>query len=161
MDLSIVIVNFNTRELTKQTVDYVCRSVSDLEYEIIIADNSTSRAGCYDETDDRVKLIKGLPNKGFGNACNIGAEKAIGRYVLFLNSDTIVQKSSLEKCVKYMDEHHDVGLSLIHILLLASCEARSISLLAPVVIKPNSTSSALRPARSTTISESISSLVIR
>lgn len=109
MDLSIVIVNFNTRELTKQTVDYVCRSVSDLEYEIIIADNSTSRAGCYDETDDRVKLIKGLPNKGFGNACNIGAEKAIGRYVLFLNSDTIVQKSSLEKCVKYMDEHHDVG----------------------------------------------------
>ena len=109
MDLSIVIVNFNTRELTKQTVDYVCQSISDLEYEIIIADNSTSKTGAYDVTDDRVKLIKDLPNNGFGNACNIGAKKAIGRYVLFLNSDTIVQKGSLEKCVKYMDEHHDVG----------------------------------------------------
>lgn len=109
MDLSIVIVNFNTRELTKQTVDAVCETTQNIEYEIIIADNSTSPKATYPEEDKRVKLIANLPNNGFGNACNIGAAKAIGRYVLFLNSDTLVQQGTLEKCVKYLDENHDVG----------------------------------------------------
>jgi GT2 family glycosyltransferase len=109
MDLSIVIVNFNTKELTKQTIDAVCDTTENIEYEIIVADNSTKPHESYYEDDGRVKLIKDLPNNGFGNACNIGAARAIGRYVLFLNSDTLVQRGTLEKSVKYMDENHDVG----------------------------------------------------
>jgi hypothetical protein len=109
MDLSIVIVNFNTRELTKQTIDAVCATTKNISYEIIVADNSTSKKDSYDRADDRVKLLADLPNNGFGNACNIGASKAIGRYVLFLNSDTIMQPGTLDKCVAYLDSHSDVG----------------------------------------------------
>lgn len=109
MDLSVVIVNFNTRELTKQTIDAVCDSTQDIEYEIIVADNSTDSKKSYDEKDSRVQLIKNLPNNGFGNACNIGASKAVGRYVLFLNSDTIVQNGTLKKCVEFMDKQHKTG----------------------------------------------------
>jgi hypothetical protein len=74
-----------------------------------VADNSTSKKDSYDKNDDRVKLLSDLPNNGFGNACNIGASKAIGRYVLFLNSDTIMQPDTLDKCVAYLDSHPDVG----------------------------------------------------
>ncbi len=117
MDLSIVIVNFNTKELTKQTIDAVCSSTQNIDYEIIVADNSTLPRESYYEEDGRVKLIKNLPNNGFGNACNIGAAKAIGRYVLFLNSDTIVQQGTLEKCVKYMDTNHQIGCMGIKTIL--------------------------------------------
>ena len=117
MDLSIVIVNFNTRELTKQTIDAVCDSTQNIDYEIIVAENSTSSKDSYPTDDKRVKLISGLPNNGFGNACNIGAAKAIGRYVLFLNSDTLMQNGTLEKCVDYMDTHSDVGCLGIKTLL--------------------------------------------
>lgn len=109
MDLSVVIVNFNTGELTKQTVDAVCDSTGNIEYEIIVADNSTKSEKSYDERDKRVQLIKNLPNNGFGNACNIGAARAVGRYVLFLNSDTLVQKGTLDKCVEFMDKNHKTG----------------------------------------------------
>ncbi len=109
MDLSIVIVNFNTKDLTKQTIDTVCESTENIDYEIIVADNSTNPVESYYPNDTRVKLIKDLPNNGFGNACNIGTAKAIGRYVLYLNSDTLIGKGTLEKCVKYMDENHDIG----------------------------------------------------
>ncbi len=109
MDLSIIIVNFNTKDLTKQTVDAVCETTKNIEYEIIVADNSTSLKDSYYDNDSRVKLIKNLPNNGFRNACNIGAARAIGRYVLFLNSDTLMQQDTLEKCVKYLDTHHDTG----------------------------------------------------
>lgn len=117
MDLSIVIVNFNTKELTKQTIDAVCSTTENIEYEIIVADNSTSPKDSYYKDDKRVKLICGLPNNGFGNACNIGAAKALGRYVLFLNSDTLMQDGTLEKCVKYLDENHDAGCLGIKTLL--------------------------------------------
>ena len=68
MDLSIVIVNFNTKDLTKQTIDTVCGTTENITYEIIVADNSTSPLESYSDADTRVKLIKNLPNNGFGNA---------------------------------------------------------------------------------------------
>lgn len=109
MDLSIVIVNYNTKELTSQTVKSVIDTTKGIDYEIIVADNSSDSSQYFTSEDKRVKVIPNVENKGFGNACNIGAKMAVGRYVLFLNSDTIMQNDTLEKCVKYMDTHSDVG----------------------------------------------------
>lgn len=109
MDLSIVIVNYNTKKLTSQTVKSVIDTTKGIDYEIIVADNSSDSSQYFTSEDKRVKVIPNVENKGFGNACNIGAKMAVGRYVLFLNSDTIMQKDTLEKCVKYMDIHSDIG----------------------------------------------------
>lgn len=109
MDLSIIIVNYNTKKLTAQTINSVMDTTEGIEYEIIVADNSSRTSEVFSSDDPRVKVLSGLENKGFGNACNIGAEAATGRYVLFLNSDTIMQKDTLGKCVEYMDKNRTAG----------------------------------------------------
>lgn len=109
MDLSIVIVNHNTKNLTTQTVESVIDTTTGIDYEIIVVDNSSKAKEYFKSNDPRVRVIPKVENKGFGHACNIGAETAIGRYVLFLNSDTIMQTYTLRKSVEYMDSHRDVG----------------------------------------------------
>ncbi len=109
MDLSVIIVNHNTKKLTEQTVSSVAATTRGVDYEIIIVDNSSDKSEAYPADDSRVKLIANVENKGFGHACNVGVNIAIGRYILFLNSDTIMHKGSLKKCIDYMDKHVDTG----------------------------------------------------
>lgn len=109
MDLSIVIVNHNTKKLTAQTIQSVFDTSNDVKYEIIVVDNSSKAEEEYSSEDSRVKVITKVENKGFGHACNIGVNYAVGRYILFLNSDTLMQEDTLRKCVEYMDSHIEVG----------------------------------------------------
>lgn len=109
MDLSIVIVNHNTKKLTEQTIKSVFETTNNISYEIIVADNSSDPLQVLDICDERVKIIKNVENKGFGNACNIGTKIAIGKYILYLNSDTIMKPQTLEKAVNYMEEHIQTG----------------------------------------------------
>ena len=108
MDLSIVIINHDTKELTSQTINSVMKTTKTLSYEIIVVDNSDTPSQRYVQ-DDFCIVLSGMPNKGFGHACNAGARQAAGRYILFLNSDTILHDGALEKCVEYLDSHTDVG----------------------------------------------------
>lgn len=117
MDLSIVIVNYNTKALTAQTVNSVIATTSGIDYEIIVADNSSKPSEYYESNDKRVKVLCKVENRGFGYACNIGANIAIGRYILFLNSDTIMENGTLKGAVAYMDSHSDIGCLGIKTLL--------------------------------------------
>lgn len=109
MDISVIIVNYNTRKLCAQTVRSVLDNLGDMSAEIIIADNSSMASEVFSSTDSRVKVFSGLPNKGFGTASNYGAEKASGKYILFLNSDTIMQPKTLPRAVSYMETHPETG----------------------------------------------------
>lgn len=117
MDLSIVIVNYNTKNLTTQTVNSIISSTNGIDYEIIVVDNSSNTSEYFEMEDKRVKILSKVENKGFGHACNIGANIAIGRYILFLNSDTIMRNGTLKGAVKYMDSHSDIGCLGIKTLL--------------------------------------------
>ena len=117
MDLSIVIVNYNTRILTTQTVKSVIASTRGIDYEIIVVDNSSKVSEYFEMEDKRIKILSKVDNKGFGHACNIGANIAIGRYILFLNSDTIMSDGTLKGAVEYMDMHSDIGCLGIKTLL--------------------------------------------
>ncbi|MCD8089639.1 MAG: glycosyltransferase family 2 protein, partial [Clostridiales bacterium] len=117
MDISVVIVNYNTKELCRQAVEAVLNNLDDLSAEVIVADNSSKRAEFFTSDDSRVRVFSRLPNKGFGTASNFGARKALGRYILFLNSDTIMQPGTLKRVVTYMDENPDVGCAGIRTLL--------------------------------------------
>ncbi len=117
MDLSIVIVNYNTKRLTAQTINSVIKTTEGIEYEIIVVDNSSDTSEYFEMNDKRVKILSRVENKGFGHACNKGANVAIGRYILFLNSDTIMERDTLKCAVSYMDKHSDIGCLGIKTLL--------------------------------------------
>lgn len=111
MDLSVIIVNYNTKKLLAQTIESVLETGTGLEYEIIVVDNASSDGSCtmVSENYKTVKLIENKNNLGYAKANNIGIKSSIGRYVLLLNSDTVVKEGCLQACIGYMEEHEDIG----------------------------------------------------
>lgn len=111
-DLSIIIVSFNTRQLTTECLDSLRTNISkDITYETIVVDNASKDDSVeyIRKNYPEVKLIASTINEGFSRANNHGVKISKGRYVLFLNSDTVVYKNSLEQMVKFMDENKDAG----------------------------------------------------
>jgi GT2 family glycosyltransferase len=108
IDLSIIIVSHNTRELLVDCINSIILSLKEtiINYEIIIVDNR-STDGSEDIIKDfllRSKNIKYICNKqnlGFGKANNQGVEKADGKIILFLNSDIVVKNRSIEELFKF------------------------------------------------------------
>ena len=116
MMLSIIIVNYNTKLLTIQTIESIF-SRTYVKFEIIVVDNSTLVSeSLIDFKQENVRIIQ-VENHGFGHACNRGSEIAIGDFVLFLNSDTIAKHDSIEKSVNYLMNHPETGALGCKILL--------------------------------------------
>ncbi|MGL4362799.1 MAG: glycosyltransferase family 2 protein [Cellulosilyticaceae bacterium] len=120
MLLSIIIVNYNTYKLTEQTIDAVMAKPRDFEYEIMLVDNASQDgsmqklADTYDMWVDRgvIKLIWNTENLGFSKANNIGIRKSTGKYVLLLNSDTVVEEDCLEKCLNYIEKCNEEDVKI-------------------------------------------------
>jgi len=112
MDVSIIIVNWNTRQLLDDCLKSIKNSTANIQYEIIVIDN--------DSSDDSVQMIKqhypqvhliaNNTNRGFAAANNQGMEVSKGRYVLLQNSDTVVHHDAIEKTVNYADEYADAAV---------------------------------------------------
>lgn len=112
MTLSIVIANWNTKEMIRQCVDSIFGTVSpELKYEVIVIDNASTdgSAGYLRTLGDRITLISNDENLGYAKACNQGMKIASGKYVLLLGSDTIIQKGAVEKCVRFLDDNSPYG----------------------------------------------------
>ncbi|MXV17382.1 glycosyltransferase family 2 protein [Hufsiella ginkgonis] len=90
MQVSIIIVNYNTAGLCIQCIGSVKKLITGLEYEIIVVDNASAGDSCLQITDafPEVKLLRNQENLGFGRANNLGIEQAAGEYLFLLNSDT-------------------------------------------------------------------------
>lgn len=124
MKLSIIILNYNTRELTKNCIDSILQTVKQMDYEIIVVDNASSdgsitylREQRFKIQDSRFKILETNENLGFAKGNNVARNIAKGEYVLFLNSDTIVYDGSIEKTVEYLDTHKDVGVVTCKLVL--------------------------------------------
>lgn len=91
MDVSIIIVNYNTKRLTDNCIKSIEEKTKDVDYEIILVDNcSTDGSKEMFASDARIRYIYNNENLGFGRANNLGAQYARGKYVFLLNSDTIL-----------------------------------------------------------------------
>ena len=107
--VSVIIVSYKVRYYIEQCLNSVLRSVPDAQ--ILVVDNKSD--------DGSVEYLRGkFPqaeiiandyNAGFGKANNIALAKAKGRYVLFLNPDTVVAERTISGCAEYMDAHPEVG----------------------------------------------------
>lgn len=117
MDLSIVIINHNTRKLTTQAVEAIFLSRPNIEFEIIIVDNSDNPDEYFSTDLNGVKIVSHVENKGFSHGCNIGAMEAQGEYILFLNSDTVMQEHTLDESVWYLRRNSQVGILGVQVIL--------------------------------------------
>lgn len=118
MDVSIIIVNYNTCDITSNCIDSICQHTSNISYEIILVDNnSIDRSKEIFSNDLRIKYLYQTSNLGFGKANNIGANIAQGKYLFFLNSDTILISNIIKEFYEYLEKHHYVascGCNLIN-----------------------------------------------
>jgi len=120
-ELSIVILNYNTKDLTIDCIESLMRLKSETYYEIILCDNG-SEDGSVEAIKERfpeVRIIKNKANLGFAKGNNAARGKCQGEYILFLNTDTIIKKGVLAETLKYLKEHGDIG-ALTCKLILAS-----------------------------------------
>lgn len=112
IELSIIIVNYNTRELLRQCLKSFFESELRLSYELIVVDNASSDGSSLlvKKEFPIVKLIQNKKNIGFSKANNVGAKIAQGQYILFLNPDTVILKDSIEKMINFIKSHPDAGV---------------------------------------------------
>lgn len=119
VDLSIIIVSYNTKDILRACLESVFASIDIKKTEVIVVDNASS-----DTSSEMVKeefpktiLIQNKTNAGFSKANNIGVKKANGRYILFLNSDTVVNASVFGEMLRFMDNHKDAGAATCKVVL--------------------------------------------
>ncbi|MBM7609076.1 GT2 family glycosyltransferase [Lysinibacillus composti] len=119
MDLSIVIVNYNTKKLTLECIDSIYKATMNEAFEIFMVDNNSSddSVQAIKETFPEVKVIANKENVGFSRANNQAIKVSKGRYVLLLNSDTIVKETTLSTIIAFMDDHQDIGATGCKVVL--------------------------------------------
>lgn len=110
MDVSIIIVNYNTRRLTADCLDRLFEKTSGVAFEAIVVDND-SRDGSrvWFAADDRIVFIESGGNLGFGRANNLGIRVARGRHLLFLNPDTLLVNNAVKIMSGFLDAHPRAG----------------------------------------------------
>lgn len=112
MDLSIIIVSWNTCNLLAQCLDSIYAYPSHYEFEVWVVDNASSdgTVGMVRNRFPQVRLIENHANLGFARANNQAIRESTGSYVLLLNPDTVILPNALESMIRFADEHKDVGL---------------------------------------------------
>lgn len=109
VDVSVIIVNFNAFEFITRCIDSLREHTKGVTYEIIVVDNCSTEGDILDhlsESDD-LRIIKNKLNRGFGAANNMGAVLAKGRYILYLNNDTLFLEDTLSILVTYSDASNE------------------------------------------------------
>ncbi len=112
IDLSIIIVNYNSSYFLLNTVDSIVNSHIKASYEIIIADNNSSDNSLelVRAAHENLKIIDMGENTGFSKANNAGFNLSRGRYILILNSDTIIPEKAVDSLLKMVKEESDTSL---------------------------------------------------
>lgn len=110
MELSIIIVNYNTRHLTAACIESIYANTEGIGFEVIVVDNG-STDGSREEfaADGRIRYIYNHENIGFGRANNAGIAVAAGRNILFLNPDTLLLGNAAATLSRYLDLNTDVA----------------------------------------------------
>lgn len=113
MDVSIVMINYNTFDLTKDAINSIKEYTKDISYEIILIDN-LSPDGSGDKLNelfkDNIIYIQSGANLGTSKAFNIGAKKARGKYVLWINTDILIKENFIKKLFDFMEKNPSCGI---------------------------------------------------
>lgn len=112
IDVSIILVNYFTASLCKDVIQSIYEKTSGLNYEIIIVDNSNDEYefSKLEKIEQEVLLIKAESNLGFGQGNNLGANYAQGKYLLFLNTDTLLINNCIYELLTFLEHESLVDI---------------------------------------------------
>ena len=111
MDISIIIVNYNVKFFLEQCLHSVAKGINGLNVEVLVVDNASADGSiAYLQPKFRwVKFIRSEENIGFARANNLALYQCSGKYVLYLNPDTLLPEDCLQKCFSFLETHPDAG----------------------------------------------------
>ncbi|HVC35772.1 MAG TPA: glycosyltransferase family 2 protein [Chloroflexota bacterium] len=112
MDLSIVVVSWNTRELLRNCLTSIDRTIDGIQYEVLVVDNASTDGSAEMVARDYpdTRLIRNRDNRGFARANNQAMRVAQGRHLLLLNSDAALLPGAASTLVSFMETHPGAGL---------------------------------------------------
>ena len=112
IDISVIIVNWNTKELIQNCLDSVYRTIGNIAFEIIVVDNASSDGSLaiLEEKYPQVVKISNQENKGFGAANNQGFAVMKGKYALLLNTDAILTPNAAHKLWTFCEQHQEAAI---------------------------------------------------
>ncbi len=119
MDVSVIIVAWNVRNFLQNCLESIYKETEGVEFEVIYVDNASEDKSVemVREHFPEANIIQNTQNKGFVVANNQGIEAAKGRYVLLLNSDTVILDNAIAKTIEFADTHPEaavVGCKLLN-----------------------------------------------
>lgn len=112
MDVSVIIVSYNVKSLLCKCIESIFDYTQGIDYEVIVVDNASSD-GTIEELKERYDSIRLIPsnvNLGFGKANNEGAKVAKGKYLFFLNPDTLLLNNAILALYDFMEGHPNAAL---------------------------------------------------
>jgi GT2 family glycosyltransferase len=113
MDVSIILVNYRTSVLTHQAIMSIVKMSFGFSYEIIVVDNSSDKTEFNKLTNlqlNNLVFVDAKENLGFGKANNLGASFAKGKYLFFLNTDTLLLNNAIFELFIFMEKNSNAGI---------------------------------------------------
>ena len=111
MEISIIIVTFNSASVIEACLRSILMQVKGLKYELIVLDNASGDGTCQliEAQFPEVILIRNQSNIGFARANNLGLSKACGEFLLLINPDTLWEHGDLGAAIRFMRSHPEAG----------------------------------------------------
>lgn len=112
VDVSIIVANWNTRELLRDCIRSIYGKTKGIRYELIIADDASTdgSAEIIQREFPQVKIIQNEKNLGYAKSINRGVPLAQGNYILLLNSDTLILDDAIKILANFLDLHPEAGV---------------------------------------------------
>ena len=129
MDVSIIIVNWNTKKLLLDCIRSIHETVKNISFEIWLIDNASSDGSveAVKQNYPDVKILQNTKNLGFAAANNIALERMCGQYALLLNTDTILTNGAVEDLFDFMEKNQDAGMACGQLLNQDGSKQNSIA----------------------------------
>lgn len=117
--LSIIILSYNTLAVTKKCLDSLSKSLSEhpIDHEIIVVDNASTDGSRDMLRKQKCLVVQNKKNVGFSSGNNQGFKRSSGEYLLFLNSDTIIQNVNFPELISFAGGRKDIGVVTVKVLL--------------------------------------------
>ncbi len=112
MDVSVIVVNWNTRDLLIECLESLIPEIKPFKAEIIVVDNASTDGSpaAIEKLFPQIKLIRNTTNLGFAKANNSGLDISTGKYICLINSDVKLLRDCIENMYKYMEDHQSIGI---------------------------------------------------
>lgn len=112
MDVSIIFVNYKTKDLTINAIKSVIEKTEGIEYEIFVVDNNSQDGSieAIEQEFPNINIVKNPINAGFGAANNLAIKQAMGKYILCLNTDTLLINNAIKIMYDFMEKEENGGV---------------------------------------------------